>query len=346
MRALLVEAFGSPPRVAVVADPVCPDDGVVIEVRATGLCRSDWHAWAGHDTDIALPHVPGHELAGIVVEAGPDTQAVVGQRVTAPFVCACGACGTCRAGAPQVCENQFQPGFSGWGSYAELVALPHADVNLVELPAGLDFVTAAGLGCRFATAYRAVTAHGRVGAGDWVAVFGCGGVGLSATMIAASRGARVIAVDTASPAREMAGRLGAEVVIDAADARLVEWIRDQTGGGARVSIDALGSPATCRAAIESLARRGRHVQVGLLFGADARTCVPMDRVISHELEVYGSHGMGAVDYPAMLAEIATGALRPQSLVTSTIALEDLAGARGALATMGARPPTGISVIVL
>lgn len=346
MRALLIEAFGTPPQVADVADPVCPDGGVVIEVRATGLCRSDWHAWAGHDADVCLPHVPGHELAGIVVEAGPDTQAVVGQRVTAPFVCACGVCGTCLAGAPQVCENQYQPGFSGWGSFAERVALPYADVNLVELPAGLDFVTAAGLGCRFATAYRAVTAHGRVRPGDWVAVFGCGGVGLSATMIAASHGARVIAVDIASPARDMARRLGADVVIDAADPRLVQLIREHTGGGAGVSIDALGSPVTCRAAIESLARRGRHVQVGLLFGPDAQTCVPMDRVISHELEIYGSHGMGAVDYPAMLAEIATGALRPQSLVTNKIALEDLAGARGALTTMGERPPTGVSVVVL
>lgn len=345
MKALVFDKFGSAPRVTQVADPVCPDDGVIVEVRATGLCRSDWHAWSGHDTDIALPHVPGHEFAGVVAEVGPDAGAVVGQRVTAPFVCACGTCGTCLAGAPQVCENQYQPGFNGWGSFAERVALPHADVNLVELPADLDFTTAAGLGCRFATAYRAVTAHGRVQFGDWMVVFGCGGVGLSATMIAASRGARVIAVDTSAAALEMAGRVGAEVMLDANDNRLGERIREITGTGARVSLDALGDRATCVAAIESLARRGRHLQVGLVFGPDALNCVPMDRVIAHELEIYGSHGMGAADYPAMLAEIASGALRPDVLVSRRIHLDDLAGADGGLATMDRRPPTGVTVVV-
>lgn len=345
MKALLFEEFGAGPTVQNVADPTCPRDGVVIEVGATGLCRSDWHGWAGHDRDIALPHVPGHEFAGVVVEAGPGTHAIVGQRVTAPFVCGCGACRTCLAGAPQVCENQFQPGFTGWGSFAERVALPHADLNLVEIPAELDFATAAALGCRFATAYRAVTAHARVVPGDWVVIFGCGGVGLSATMITASRGGRVIAVDSAAPAREMAGRLGAEILIDANEPRVVERIRELTAGGARVSIDALGSQATCRAAIETLARRGRHIQVGLLFGHDASTSVPMDRVIAHELELYGSHGMAAADYPAMLAEIATGALRPQSLVTAKVGLEELAGPCGALAIMGEQPSTGVTVVI-
>ncbi len=346
MKALAYEAFGAPPRVKTVPDPVCPEDGVVIEVRATGLCRSDWHGWAGHDPDISLPHVPGHEFAGVVLETGPGTRAAVGQRVTAPFVFGCGVCRTCLAGAPQVCEDQFQPGFTGWGSFAQRVALPHADLNLVELPADLDFIAAAALGCRLATAYRAVTAHARVCPGDFVVIFGCGGVGLSATMVAVSRGARVIAIDRAAPAREMAGRLGAELLIDAADPGLPERIRDYTGGGAQVSMDALGSPTTCRAAIQALARRGRHVQVGLMFGQDAQTCVPMDRVVAYELKVYGSHGMAAADYPAMLEEIATGALRPQSLVTKTTDLQGLAGPHGALATMGESPPTGVTVVVM
>src|SRR5262245_5357540 len=196
MRAVVVESFGAPPELRQVPDPVCHPDGVVIEVRATGLCRSDWHGWAGHDPDIKLPHVPGHEFAGIVAVVGPHVSRVrVGDRVTVPFVCACGECATCRNGAEQVCENQFQPGFTAWGSFAERVAIPRADLNVVELPDNMDFATAAGLGCRFATAYRAVTAHGRVTADDSVVVFGCGGVGLSAIMIAAARGARVIGVD-------------------------------------------------------------------------------------------------------------------------------------------------------
>lgn len=345
MRALVLTAFGAPPAVADVPEPGCPADGVVVSVRATGVCRSDWHGWMGHDPDIVLPHVPGHEFAGVVARVGPQVSRVrVGDRVTVPFVCACGECGTCRAGAPQVCEDQYQPGFTGWGSFAEQVAVPRADLNVVALPDELDYATAAGLGCRFATAYRAVTAHGHVTAGQWIAVFGCGGVGLAATMIAAARGARVVAVDVSAAALELASSVGAEVVVDAHGTDAVAEIRDVTGGGAHVAVDALGSAATCRASVECLRPRGRQVQVGLMVGEDAFAAVPMARVIAGELELHGSHGMGAGDYPPMLAEIAAGRLDPGALVSGRIALEDLAGAGGALATMGERPPTGTLVV--
>ena len=158
MRGVLIEAFGQLPRVTELPDPSCPDDGVVVRVEATGVCRSDWHAWQGHDGDVTLPHVPGHELAGTVVATGPGVRRwSAGDRVTVPFVCACGRCGACDAGEQQVCEHQTQPGFTHWGSFAELVALRHADVNLVALPEGMSPVVAASLGCRFATAYRALT---------------------------------------------------------------------------------------------------------------------------------------------------------------------------------------------
>jgi alcohol dehydrogenase len=164
MRAVLYTEFREPPAVREVTDPACPADGVVVRVEATGLCRSDWHGWQGHDPDIRVPHVPGHELAGVIAEVGPDVRRRrVGERVTVPFVCACGACGPCLAGDHQVCDAQFQPGFTHWGSFAELVALHRADINLVRLPDELDFVTAAGPGCRFATAHRAVVGQGRVG---------------------------------------------------------------------------------------------------------------------------------------------------------------------------------------
>ena len=202
----MLDEFGGPVAVREVPDPVPAAHGVVVRVEATGLCRSDWHGWAGHDRTIALPHVPGHELAGTVAEAGPQVRGwQVGDRVTVPFVCACGTCRSCLAGDHQVCDRQTQPGFTGWGSFAELVALDHADVNLVALPDELDAVTAAALGCRFATAYRAVVQQGRVRPGDWVAVHGCGGVGLSAVMVAVAAGARVVAVDV-TPQRSGAGR--------------------------------------------------------------------------------------------------------------------------------------------
>ena len=198
MRALFFDTFGGPLRVERVADPAPRPDGVVVRVAASGICRSDWHAWQGHDPDVVLPHVPGHELAGTVAAVGADVRGwAVGDRVTAPFVNACGRCDQCAAGEHQVCARQTQPGFTQWGSMAEYVALDVADVNLVAVPDGLHLTTAAALGCRYATAFRAVTRVGRVAPGQWVAVHGCGGVGLSAVQIAVAAGARVIAVDIA-----------------------------------------------------------------------------------------------------------------------------------------------------
>ncbi|WP_037820332.1 alcohol dehydrogenase catalytic domain-containing protein, partial [Streptomyces sp. NRRL S-146] len=180
MRAVVFERYGEAAEVREVPDPEPAEHGVVVRVEATGLCRSDWHGWQGHDPDIALPHVPGHELAGVVEAVGARvTGWRPGDRVTVPFICACGTCPSCAAGDHQVCERQTQPGFTHWGSFAQYVALDHADVNLVALPGELSFATAASLGCRFATAYRAVVRQGRVAAGEWVAVHGCGGGGVS-----------------------------------------------------------------------------------------------------------------------------------------------------------------------
>jgi D-arabinose 1-dehydrogenase-like Zn-dependent alcohol dehydrogenase len=344
MRAAVYERYGDVPTVREVADPQPADHGVVVQVQATGLCRSDWHAWAGHDPTIRLPHVPGHELAGVVAATGPlVTRWRAGDRVTVPFVCACGHCAQCASGNQQVCENQTQPGFTGWGSFADLVALDHADVNLVRLPEDMEMATAAGLGCRFATAHRAVVAQGRVAPGQWVAVHGCGGVGLSAVMVAVAAGAQVVAVDIGADALAMAARLGAGVTIDAAAVDDVAVaIREATGGGAHVSLDALGSAATAAASIKCLRTRGRHVQVGLLPPALGHPPVPMARVIALELEIVGSHGMAAHAYPAMLDQVASGLLRPDLLVTRRISLDD-AGA--ALAAMDTANPAGATVII-
>jgi alcohol dehydrogenase len=357
MRAVVVERFGALPRLREVPVPACPADGVVVRVAATGVCRSDWHGWQGHDDGITLPHVPGHELAGTVAAVGPEvTGWAVGDPVTVPFVCACGGCEACRAGEHQVCENQTQPGFTHDGSFADYVALDHADVNLVRIPDGMSPVTAAALGCRFATAYRAVTVHGRPRPGDWVAVHGCGGVGLSAVMVAVADGARVVALDTSPAARDAALAAGAEVVLDPRAAGsddapttlptpddVAARVREVTGGGAHVSLDALGSPATAVASVLGLRRRGRHVQVGLLLADSARPPVPMDRVVAWELELYGSHGMAAHEYPAMLARIAAGELRPDRLVGRTIGLHEAPDALAAMS--GAPAAAGMTVVV-
>ncbi len=325
-------------------DPPCPPDGVVVQVHATGVCRSDWHAWMGHDP-VTLPQIPGHELAGWVAEIGPEVSRFQpGDRVTVPFVCGCGRCEFCLAGDAQVCPYQTQPGFTGPGSFAELVALHAADANLVRLPEAMEFVTAASLGCRFATAFRALTRHGRIAAGEWLAVFGCGGVGLSAVMIAAALGARVVAVDVSSRALDLAAELGAEAVVDSSATDAAAAVREITGGGGQLSMDALGSADTAVAAIRSLRRRGRHLQVGLLLGEAATPPLPMDLVVAHELEIYGSHGMAAHEYPAMLELITSGALQPERLIGSVITLDDAPAALMAMDQPALSP--GITVVSL
>ena len=342
MRALSFAEIGGPLELLDVPAAVCPDDGVVLDVAATGVCRSDWHAWKGHDP-VVLPHIPGHEYSGVISAVGPDvTRWAVGDRVTAPFVLGCGHCEFCRAGDAQVCPNQEQPGFTGPGSFAQQLALPWADTNLVRVPDEVDLVSAASLGCRFATAFRALTAHGQVQPGQWVAVHGCGGVGLSLVMIAVALGARVIAVDVSPVAIAAAVELGAELSVNAREVPdTAAAVIDLTGGGAHVSLDAIGRPATAAASVSSLRRRGRHVQVGLLLADDAMTALPFDLVISRELEIHGSHGMAAQGYPAMLAAVADGRLHPERLVGEVVDFEQ---ATGVLAAMDHQTGAGMTVI--
>ena len=324
MRAVVIDAVRGRPEVRDVAEPTAPPDGVVVRVEATGLCRSDWHAWAGHD-EIALPHVPGHELAGVVVAVGAGVRRwSTGDRVTVPFVCGCGRCEWCRSGNAQVCPDQQQPGFTHWGSFAEYVALHGADTNLVAVPEHVDLATAAALGCRFATAYRALADRARLAEGEWVTVVGAGGVGLSAVMIARALGGRVIAVDRNPEALALARELGAEHTLLADGSDVPAAVAALTGGGGHVAVDAVGSEQTCADAVLSLRRRGRHVQIGLLPPVEGHPRVPMARVIGWELDLLGSHGMAAADYPAMMALIEQGALQPQKLIERTIGLDEAA----------------------
>ena len=325
MKAIVYDQFKKPLTVRQVPDPTPADHGAVIRVTATGLCRSDWHGWMGHDPDInAFPHVPGHEFAGVIETVGKDVRHWrVGQRVITPFVCACGGCPQCAAGNQQVCDQQTQPGFHHWGSFAQYVAIDYADINLVHLPEEIADVTAASLGCRFATSFRAVVDQGRVSGGQWVAVHGCGGVGLSAIMIASALGANVVGIDITADKLEFARSIGAAATINATEADdVVAAVQDLTGGGAHVSIDALGNPATCFNSISNLRKRGKHVQIGLMVTDHRHPAVPMGKVIGHELEILGSHGMQAHRYPAMLAMIRSKKLQPEKLIGKTISLEE------------------------
>jgi alcohol dehydrogenase len=343
MKAVIYKEFKKPPIIDDLADPDPTYSGVVIHVKATGLCRSDWHGWMGHDPDIRLPHVPGHEFSGVIESVGKDVVSwKVGDRVTLPFVCGCGSCPQCASGNHHICDNQFQPGFTHWGSFAEYVAIDYADVNLVRLPDEIDFITAASLGCRFVTSFRAVVDQAKVSAGQWVAVHGCGGVGLSAIMIANALGANVIAIDVSEEKLNFARSIGAIATVNVTHTRdVVENIIDLTGDGAHVSIDALGSPDTCFNSVANLRKRGKHIQVGLMVADHKNSAVPMDKIIANELEILGSHGMQAHRYPELLAMIQAGKISPEKLIGSTISLEE---SLDALINMDKFRATGMMII--
>jgi alcohol dehydrogenase len=343
MKAAIYETYQGLITVQNVIDPIPKEHGVVISVKATGLCRSDWHGWMGHDKDIELPNVPGHELAGTIEAIGKNVKNFhIGDRVTVPFVCGCGSCGQCLSGNHQVCDHQSQPGFTHWGSFAEYVALDYADINLVKLPEEINYITAALLGCRFITSYRAIAAQGKVSGGQYVAIHGCGGVGLSAIMIAHALGAQVIAVDINDETLELAKELGAIATINARqNTNIVEQIKTISHGGVHVSIDALGSTNTCYNSIANLRKRGKHIQVGLMTGNHKNPNVPMDMILAHELEIIGSHGMQAYKYPDMLEMIKNGKLHPEKLINKTISLKE---STDAIPNMGKFDHKGVWVI--
>lgn len=343
MKAVYYQQFQGPVEIREVLNPTVSPDSVIVKVEATGLCRSDWHGWMGHDADIVLPHVPGHELAGIIAETGSEIRNFkTGDRVTVPFVSGCGHCPECVSGNHQVCDHQFQPGFTAWGSFAEFVEIKYADINLVKLPDEIDFVTAASLGCRFITSFRAVIDQGKVTAGQWVAVHGCGGVGLSAIMIAAAAGANVIAVDIDDEKLKLAKMVGANVLVNAYKVENVtEEIKKITVRGAHISIDALGSQETCFNSVSCLRKRGKHIQVGLMTGDHKHPKIPMDKVVANELEIIGSHGMQSFRYTEMFEMIKSGKLNPGLLVGKTISLAEVPEA---LVNMDRFENVGVTVV--
>ena len=344
MKAAIFDRFGGPLEVREVPDPPCPPDGAVVEVRACGVCRSDWHAWKGADPDVTAPHVPGHEFAGVVLEVGRECRRVrPGDRVTAPFILACGGCPDCLGGDPTICSRQHVAGFSSWGAFAQRIAVPHADFNLVVLPDGMAFVDAAGMGCRVTTAFRGVVDRARLQPGEWLAVHGCGGVGLSAVMIGAALGPSVLAIDVNDQALEMARSLGATRTLNVASVPNVgEAVRELTGGGVDVSIDALGITETFHNSIAGLRKLGRHVQIGMPLGRHATPTVPLlELVYSRQISIMGTRGIPASRFPALFAMIAAGHLDPARLVSTRIPLEE---AGSALAAMDTDAGAGITVI--
>lgn len=340
MRAAVIRQYRADLSLETVPDPVCEPDGVVVKVLACGICRSDWHGWAGEHAKVKPGAIPGHEYCGEVVEAGPLARWNVGERIIAPFILACGECPECRSGQTTTCRAQRVPGFGEPGAYAEYVSVPHAH-NLTRLPDFLTPALAAGLGCRVTTAYHALTGRAGLQAGEWLAIHGTGGIGLSALLIGKALGARIVAVDVVAGRLTHALSLGAEHVINAAEGDTAARIREVTGGGAHVSIEALGIEATANASIECLRPLGRHVQVGLPTGHTATMQINMNAVYMKQLALFGTRGMPAWRYPSLLSLIETGRVDVRPIVARHVGLSQ---ASAELRAFDGPMPPGVAVI--
>ncbi|MCB2136225.1 MAG: zinc-dependent alcohol dehydrogenase family protein [Rhodobacteraceae bacterium] len=342
MRAAVLTRYRAPLDITDLPDPDCPADGVVLSVLACGVCRSDWHSWTGSDPDIRLPQIPGHEYCGVVEAVGPDVSRWrLGDRVIAPFILACGQCPACAAGNQTTCPTQIIPGFTHPGAFAERIAVPRADQNLAALPAGMDPALAAALGCRVTTAWHGLTGRAALRPGEWLAVFGAGGVGLATLLLAKAIGARVIMVDVVPDKLAHARAHGADAVIDAGTADAPAAIRDLTGGGADMAIEALGIEETTANAMRCLKKLGRMVQIGMPAGPHTHMRLPMDVLYSGQLALFGTRGMPAWRYPSLLGLIESGAVDLSPLIARRIALTE---ASAELAAFDRPAPPGVAVI--
>ncbi|MDE0853806.1 MAG: alcohol dehydrogenase catalytic domain-containing protein [Nevskia sp.] len=301
--------------------PSLTEGGALIRVHANGVCRSDWHAWVG-DIPREYPVILGHEMTGVVEEVGWGVSRFKkGDRVVVPFSGGDGTCELCQSGHSNLCESALIAGKAYSGGYAEYVNVPLADRNVVHLPEEISFGDGAALGCRFMTSFHGLVDRAEVRPGEFVVVFGCGGVGLSAVNIAASLGATVIGVDINPENLKLAEFMGAEFIINSRDVDAVQAVAELTKGGAHVAVDALGIAQTCVDAIRSLRKQGRHLQVGLTTQKEAgHIAVPIDLIVRKELKVIGSLGMSSHRFPAMMSMVARGVLTPGRMVTGEIGL--------------------------
>ncbi len=342
MRAALIENFNDQILIEELPDPQCPKDGAIIEIEACGICRSDHHAWTGQDPDVKLPHIMGHEFAGRVLEAGAETTRFQkGDRITAPFILGCGQCPDCRAGQGTICEHQDVIGFTIWGAFAQRIAVPHADFNLVHLPESMDFASAAGMGCRVTTAFRALSERGRLQPEEWLAIHGCGGVGLSAILLGKAMGARIIAFDPSEDARALAKSMGADFTLNP----MGDWqneLFEITKGGAHLSLDAVGLAAVFKNSVNSLRKMGRHVQVGMPLGAHATVELPLlEWIYSRQITIMGSRGIAPSGFGDLLDLITRENVDISRIIQNHVALGEVANE---LRAMNDFSNTGVSVI--
>ncbi|HEY3215841.1 MAG TPA: zinc-binding dehydrogenase [Candidatus Eisenbacteria bacterium] len=295
---------------------------VLVQVAACGVCHTDLHYIDhGVKTFMPPPLVLGHEAAGLVVELGEGASGMrrIGERVLLPAVVPCGACENCRRGRENICDHLRMFGNNMPGAYAEYVVAPAKDC--IPLPDEVPLEEGSIIADAISTPFHAVKNRGRVTAGDTVAVFGCGGLGMNVLQCAIALGAQAIAVDVSEQKLEIAGRLGAIAAIHPPSAgRVDKAIKQLTGGGVDVAFECIGKPATVRAAFDSVRRGGRLCVVGY---CTEEVPLALSKLMYYEIEVVGSLGCPTFEYPRLIELVRRGKIALEPMVTSRMALEDI-----------------------
>jgi 2-desacetyl-2-hydroxyethyl bacteriochlorophyllide A dehydrogenase len=309
---------GRPLELHDVPSPHTGDDDALVRVKAAGICHSDAHYRAGISRVDPLPLTLGHEVAGVVEAIGRNVkQFRVGERVCLHYMATCGVCVWCAKDNEQFCETGAMIGKSRDGGYAEFIAIPARSV--FKLPDEIPFEHAAIMMCSSATSLHALN-KARMKPGESVAIFGAGGLGMSAIQLAKALGAReVFAVDIQPNKLELARSFGA-VPIDARAGDPVKLIRDHTRGrGVDVALELIGLPLTMQQSVRSLATQGRAALAGIT--ENSFEVSPYHELVNREAEIIGVSDHLAAEIPLLLEFARTGKLNLSNVVTRTVPLD-------------------------
>ncbi|MEE9465796.1 MAG: zinc-binding dehydrogenase [Candidatus Neomarinimicrobiota bacterium] len=317
MRAIQLTAPGQPLAALDITVPSPGAGEVLVRVKAAGICHSDAHYRAGTSPVGRLPITLGHEVAGEVAGLGPEVTALAeGDRVCLHYLVTCGECRYCRGGAEQFCPQAEMLGKDRDGGYGQYQVVPAR--NAYRLPAGVTIEQGAVMMCSSATALHALH-KARLQTGETVAVFGAGGLGLSAVQLAWALGAgEVYAVDIKPAALEMAQRLGA-VPVNAAETDPVTELRRRAGGGVDVALELIGLPQTMEQAVRALGPLGRAALAGITDRSFS--IAPYEELIGREAEVIGVSDHLATEIPQLIELVAAGRLDLDAVITATVPLE-------------------------
>jgi 6-hydroxycyclohex-1-ene-1-carbonyl-CoA dehydrogenase len=323
MKAAIFHAPNQPLKIAEINMPKIDPHEILVKIAACGVCNTDLHyVDHGVPTFKKPPMILGHEPSGIVEEIGEDVKKFKkGDRVLIPPVFSCGYCDNCRLGKENICFNMVMLGNHIDGAYAEFTKAPAKDCQ--HLPEELPLEESSIIADAISTPFHAVKNRAKVKPGDSVVVFGCGGVGINVVQMAAATGASVIAVDIIDKKLEVAKELGAKHTINPTgkeDKALLKEIRALTGGGADISIEAIGNPKTIELGPAAVKAGGVHCQVGYTHH---NVNVNAGRLMFREIEIKGSLGCRPVDYPKIIEMVRTGKIQLDPVVTHRFKLDEI-----------------------